>query len=283
MRDRIISVSGAPYDGHSRETMLESVARIGFSHLEPAFIVGYTDPFDESAFKSDEAKDWRRALDTAGVACHAMSSHIDLGFDDAVAVFTGRMEFAAALGARVIATNAAARVRETSFMRNIEVLLKRAEALGLIIALENPGDGSDNLINIADDGVALIERLGSPCLRLNYDAANTASHRPGLGDYAEDAIRALPSSAHAHIKDVRRMEEGWIFAPIGEGDIGCVRLLKAIAALPDFPISIELPLRLHRDADAKPIRRTEPVPIEAIEKALTRSLLVVRQALGNPK
>lgn len=280
MTERIVSASGAPYDGHSRERMLESLARLGFTHVEPAFIVGYTEPFDETAFLPAEAEAWRRAMGAAGLACHAMSSHIDLGLDDAVEVFTGRMEFAAALGAKVIATNASARAREAAFRRNIDSLLKRAERLGLVIALENPGDGSDNLINTAADGVALVAAYASPWLRLNYDAANTASHRPDFGDFAGDAVRALPASAHAHIKDVRRTDRGWFFTPVGEGAIGCARLLSAVAALPDFPVSIELPLRLHRDPDARPVRQAGPVALETIENALARSLRAVREALA---
>ncbi|WP_429818073.1 sugar phosphate isomerase/epimerase family protein [Ensifer sp. B1-9] len=280
MTDRIISASGAPYDGHSRGAMLDSIAKIGFTHFEPAFIVGYTEPFDETAFSSSQATDWLKAITAAGLSCHAFSSHMDLGFENSVEVFTGRMEFAAALGAKVIATNAAARSREASFFRNIDVLLRRAEALQITIALENPGDGSDNVINTAKDGVALVERLASPFLKLNYDAANTASHRPDMERLAEDAILALPASAHAHIKDVRRTAQGWFFTPIGDGEVGCSRLLSAIAALASFPISIELPLRLHRGADAQPVRRYDPVPLATIEEVLTRSLKNVRKALG---
>jgi len=279
MNDRIISVSGAPYDGYSRDTALESAARLGFRHFEPAFIVGYTEAFDETAFTSKEAIAWRTSLRNAGLNCHAFSSHIDLGFEDSATVLSGRMEFAAELGAKVIATNAAARIREATFLRNLEVLLRRAERFDMIIALENPGDGSDNVINTASQGVELVDRIGSPYLRLNYDAANTASHRPELPSFADDAILALPASAHAHIKDVRRTDDGWHFAPVGDGDVGCARILNALRTHSELPISIELPLRLHRGTDAQPIRRTEPVPLATIENALSRSLDFVRRTL----
>jgi hypothetical protein len=101
MAERVISVSGAPYDGHSREAALESAATLGFTHFEPAFIVGYTEPFDETAFTPSEMTSWRSALRSSGLLCHAMSSHIDLGLEDSVEVFTGRMAFAAAIGAKV--------------------------------------------------------------------------------------------------------------------------------------------------------------------------------------
>jgi len=49
------------------------------------------------------------------------------------------MDFAGALGAKVINTNAARRDRAETFFRNIEVLAAHAERLNMIIALENPG------------------------------------------------------------------------------------------------------------------------------------------------
>jgi len=145
-------------------------------HVEPAFIVGYTEPFDESAFNEASAKlgglsSVRRAasqercwlpgaplsgpcrwawgpaawrfhaplLGPQGLACFAFSSHIDLGIPEADRIFARRMDFAGALGAKVINTNAARRDRAETFFRNIEVLAAHAERLNMIIALENPG------------------------------------------------------------------------------------------------------------------------------------------------
>ncbi|WP_288079438.1 hypothetical protein [Shinella sp.] len=45
-------------------------------------------------------------------------------------------------------------------------------------------------------------------------------------------------------------------------------------------MSIELPLRLHRDPDARPVRQAEPIALETIENALARSLRAVREALA---
>ena len=104
---RPVSISAAPYDGYEPARALDSLAACGVRHVEPAFIVGYTEPFDETAFGEANARRYQGWLAASGLACHAFSSHIDLGRADAVPVLTGRMEFAAALGARVINTNAA--------------------------------------------------------------------------------------------------------------------------------------------------------------------------------
>lgn len=276
---RVISVSAAPYDGYAVPEAFDSLASCGVDAVEPAFIVGYTEPFDETAFTPAAAARYRDWLGQSGLACRAMSSHIDLGLPDAMDVFRGRMDFARAIGARVIATNAAVRSLADGFFRNIEPLLRHAETLGLVIGLENPGDGRDNLFNTAADGLALMARIDSPHLRLNYDPANTASHAPDGPDPARDAIMALPGCAHMHIKDVRRSSEGWFFESLGHGDIDCAALLQAIAAVPALPISIELPLRLHRRPDAQPVRRATPVGRATIEAAVRDSLAFVRHHL----
>ena len=179
---RIVSISGAPYDGYPAPHMLESLASIGATYVEPAYIVGYTEPFDESAFTEARAVEYARWLADAGIGCHAMSSHIDLGRADALEVFQGRMRFAARIGAKVINTNAAARANEARFFQHIGPLAKLAEELDQVIGLENPGDGSDNLLNVAADGPGLLARIGHARVGLNYDAGNTISHRPGVAE-----------------------------------------------------------------------------------------------------
>ncbi len=275
---RIISISAAPYDGYDFPQVLESLARCGVTHVEPAFIVGYTGPFDENAFLPSEAARYVRWLKEAGLGCDAFSSHIDLGLPTSAEVFARRMDFAAHLGARVINTNAAARANSEGFFRNIEPLIRHAEKLGMVIGLENPGDGSDNLVNTAQDGIELVRRLGSERVRLNYDAGNTASHRPAV-DPAADAILALPACGHVHIKDVRHSAEGYFFTPLGEGDIDCAAIVRALAAT-SLNLSIEMPLRLHRGPDAKPQRHSEAVPLGQIEAAIEKSLAFIDQHLN---
>lgn len=283
MTKRIISISAAPYDGYAFPEIVASLASCGVRYVEPAFIVGYTGAFDESAFTPAQAKQYIAWLHGAGLKCHAFSSHIDLGREDAVEVFKGRMDFAAQLGAKIINTNAAARANSARFFRNIEPLVRHAEQLGMIIGLENPGDGSDNLINTAADGIALLDRLGHPNLRLNYDAANTISHRPqgrpGGVTPADDALLAMPYCGHVHIKDARVTPEGYFFTPLGEGDIDCARIVRAVAKT-DLALSVEMPLRLHRGPDAQPRRRPEPVPLAEIETVLRAALAFVERHLA---
>lgn len=275
---RIVSISAAPYDGYEFPRVLESLARIGATHVEPAFIVGYTEPFDESAFTPNKASQYAAWLRDSGLKCHAFSSHIDLGRPDALKVFLGRMDFARAIGARVINTNAAHRNNERRFFEHIGPLARHAEALDLWIGLENPGDGSDNLLNTAADAPDLLQRINSPRVALNYDAGNTISHRPGT-DCAADALAAMPLCLHTHIKDVRRNDAGYFFTPLGQGQIGCDRILQAVAGTA-LDLSIEIPMRLHRQADAQPSRAPYRVPLADIEATLKAALDFVHGQLA---
>jgi sugar phosphate isomerase/epimerase len=279
MKSRIVSISAAPYDGYEFPAILDSLASCGVKHVEPAFIVGYTEPFNEEAFNESSAEQYAGWLKESGLDCFAFSSHIDLGTPEADRIFARRMDFAGALGAKVINTNAARRDRAEIFFRNIEVLAKHAERLGMIIALENPGNGEDNLFNLANDGLDLIKRIGSPHVRLNYDAGNTVSHRPGEVDPAQDALIAMPACAHVHIKDVQTRSEGYFFVPLGEGEVGCTTILHALRDHEDLNLAIELPLRLHRDPGAQPVRQSFPVSLSKIETIIHRSLSFVHEHL----
>ena len=271
---RIISVSAAPYDGHAMATMLESLARCGITHVEPAYIVGYTEPFDETAFTDAAAATWASALAASGLSCFALSAHIDLGTEDVTSVFLRRMDFARAIGASVINTNASLRSRATQFQKNIEALARHGQDIGLQIGLENPGNGEDNLFNVAADGHDLMMRLALPGIGLNFDPANLASHRPDA-DVTANSLASLPDCLHFHLKDVRRSADGWRFTPLGQGDLDLPTILAALATYATLPVSVELPLRLRRGPDAQPIRAPHPLPIAEIEAAIRESLLTL--------
>jgi sugar phosphate isomerase/epimerase len=61
------------------------------------------------------------------------------------------------------------------FLHSLENLLPHAESCGLVITLENPGDGDDDVMGSGEDGAALIRKIGSPNIRLNC-TGNHALH-----------------------------------------------------------------------------------------------------------
>ena len=70
----------------------------------------------------------------------------------------------------------------------------------------------------------------------------------------------------------------YFFTPLGAGDIGCERIVQAVAKT-DLALSVELPLRLHRGPDAQPVRRPDPVPRAEIETVVRAALAFVERHL----
>jgi sugar phosphate isomerase/epimerase len=271
--DRIISISTAAFDGFDLSVAMDEISRLGVRSVEVAFIQGYTDPFGEEAFSPDNAGRIQNLLSETGLSCFALSAHMNLGKRGSAETFRRRMEFACQIGAKVIVTNAGPRREEKAFMNNIAVLSGAAESLHLIIGLENPGDGKENIVNSGKDGARVVREINSEWVRLNYDFGNVISHFFERIRPEEDFIDALPFSAHLHIKDVKSNEQGWFFTEIGKGSIDYEFILKPLGTKNDsLPVSLEIPLRVKRAKDASPRRMPHPLPLDQIRNTLKNSL-----------
>lgn len=272
MRKRIISVGSGAYSGYSYPVLLESLAGCGITHVEPAFIQGYTDPFDETTFSLHHAAQINHWLQESGMQCYAFSAHMSLGRPDSLEIFRHRMDFARSLGAHIINTTAALKTDADSFFSTIEALARHAEGIGILIGLENPGDGNDNLFNTAQDGIDLVRKINHPNVTMNYDPGNVPSHFFGKIDSIQEGLTALPACAHMHIKDVRTEADGWLYPGITQGEIVYDPVMKKLAEMPDFPFSLEILPTLKRGRDAKPHRLTAQLPLKEIEKAINQSM-----------
>jgi len=277
MTQRQISVSTAPFDGYSLDRALESMSRVGVTHIEPALVPGYVERFNEDVFSACHAAAYEATMRKHGLSCVAFSAHLDLGLSASVGSFKRRMEFAKRLGARFVNTFTTIRRKERQFFINMEKLLKHAESLDVLICLENSSDGSDALFNVAADAVTLLQRLNSGHVGINYDTGNIISHRPEL-DPVADALSAIPHCTYMHLKDLHRTPDGWFFTQVGSGDLDAQRVLETVSRY-TLPLSIELPLRTHRQPDATPGRGRYRIPLGEIESKLSASLEMVHACL----
>jgi len=278
---RVISVSTAVFDGYDLSEAFAELAGLGVRHVEPAYIQGYV-AFNESTFAEANAAPVAAALQAHGLDCIAVSAHVDAGAPEAVDQLARRLAFAARLGAKIVITNATTRERERQFRANLDRLIPIAADLGMVIALENPGHGQDNLIGSAQDAVGLIASIGCDQVRINYDVGNIFTYSGERLRPEDDLTKVLPACAHLHLKDIRSGPDGWTFVPIGDGAVDYGTVLAEVARLaPALPLGIELPLRLHRPGRADPVRRETRVPLGDIREAVARSLRFVAEALGN--
>ncbi len=274
---RRISVSTVAFDGYPLPFALSAIAGCGARHAELAYIQGYGD-FDETAFSAAAAGVARTALAQAGLSSVAVSAHIDLGAGGALERLRRRIDFAGALSARVLITNAGTVAARDSVMRTLEAALPFCLDAGLVLALENPGHGTGALFGRAAEGVALVHAFASPGLRLNYDAGNVLTYSGGACRPETDLASALPVVAHVHLKDIEPRGADWVFTRLGDGELDLASLAPSLRQS-DLPIGIELPLRLRRPGRGDPVRASTPEPLAAIEHAVRSSLARLRQAL----
>jgi len=266
-----ISVSTAAYDGYGFDVILPSLAQCGVRNVEFAFIDGYVEAFTDSDFTEAFAGELKSEMQRHDQQCRYFSGHIDLGIENAHSKLEARCRFAASLGASFVITNAATRERAETFFAQADTLAAIAENYGLRILLENPGNGVPNLLDHASDALRLLERLDSQAFGINYDIGNLLAHRPAR-EPLEDARAAMNIADHFHLKPCARREGGIDFVPLGAGDVNDTALALELLRQ-NKPFSLELPFRLHRDANAQPWRDEQPLPLDVIESRISCSLM----------
>lgn len=276
-----ILISTAAYDGYDLATAFKEISRAGVDLVEIAFIEGYTDPFSEDYFNDDNAAKIITLLAAHNLKCLSFSSHVDLSRDGIVEVFKNRMTFAKALGSKYIVSNAAPLQNKNQFMLNIKKLGQTATGLDMIIVLENPGDGKANVMDSGEQAANLIEEIDQESVKINYDFGNLLSHCFEKIRPEEDYKFVRDCAVHYHIKDVASDDRGWYFTEIGKGTIDYRRILKELATLSEpVPISLEIPLRIRRAADASPRRASQTVDLAEIRRVMTGSVNFVKQAIS---
>lgn len=251
------------------ELAIEEIAAAGGGYVEPAFIRGYVD-FDESIFADSKASKLHQTADNAGLGINAVSGHLDLSGPDALDALSRRLTFAAGLGAKFLITNAGPMTNRADIRRTIDAVLPRLEQAGIVLALENPGQGKGDLLGNARLGASFIREIGSRHVCLNHDAGNVFTYSDEATQPAQDIAAALDAVGHAHLKDVVSTDAGWAFCAVGDGSVDYEAYWAVLP--PTLPVSIELPLRLERPQRRDPQRRNKPVDIATIRRALQRSL-----------
>lgn len=279
----IIAINTLVYHGYDLPTAIREVAKLGLEYIEPALISSYYPEFHEEYFTPLNARKLLQILAENKLKIIALGGHMDLGQSGAIEAFTRRMEFAKELGAKIIHTNTTQQIRASVFLRNIEKLIPLAESLDLVIALENPGDGEDNIVSSGKTGAALIQQIGSEHIRLNYDFSNTFSYSKGAIKPEEDFRYALPYAAHFHLKEIQSQKVGWAFVEIGKGVTDYSKIFHDLAQETNTPpMSIELPLRFERNSDFTIFRDPDLPPPELgkIQSILQGSLEFIRRELA---
>ncbi len=268
-----ISVSSGAYNGYPLPVAFEEVARIGATHLELIFIHGFSNPFEESYFSARNAAEVERLYAASGLRCGAFAAHMDLSTREALTQFIARMDFAKAIGSDFMITYAAPIDREREFSSNMEIFVRHAEDIDIVIAFENPGDGKRNLIEAGRSGAEVMRRFASPHVKFNYDFGNLMSQFRHDVMPEEDLAHVIDHTVHLHLKDSRRTAVGWEYPAIGDGDIDFEAIFADLHERGiDLPMCLEVPVTMTRDLYGAATLAASPPPLAETNATLRRSL-----------
>lgn len=213
------------YFHHSFAAALEGIAAAGFRYVEPAAIRGvmehvplYADPGELRSIAS--------LIAASGLTPISLSGHSDLTTPQGIADAFECLSICERLGIRILNTAVGGPFNEQEdeqeFLALIPPLADRAQAAGMTIALEIHG-------TLTGTGAAtrrLVERLGHPAVRSNYDTAN-CEYYAGVRA-VDDLEEAAPCVAHCHLKDTAGGYRTWNFPALGEGSVDFGRLLEML-------------------------------------------------------
>ena len=271
-----LSVSTALFDGHPLEAAIEEIAAAGVRAIEFAFIQGYID-FDELSLTEAYGHALGQRAEAVGLKRIALSAHMDLGAPDAVEMLTRRLHFARACGAGILITNSSSRGQRDRVVDTIGRVLDTCRERSVVLALENPGDGDEQLIGSAQDASELLCDLDHDWVRFNYDFGNAYSFSGGRIRPEDDVVHAEDVLVYAHLKEIIRSDFGWSFAPIGGGELRWQAIFSRLDQIaPELPIGLELPMRASRPDRNLPVVRRAALDLTEIRSALLRSVNFVR-------
>jgi sugar phosphate isomerase/epimerase len=267
-------VSLASYDGYEPVQALASLASVGATHAEPSYRT-CGEPFDESAFSSAQARRLSSAFKASGLQCSAVFADLDLVAPEALASLRRRLGFLAELGGTHLMVPAAAVHDRRRALKALSALSPHIETLGLHVAL-SPGlnTGPQGLPETAD----LVAAAQLPWLGLDFRTDQAAQAQPGLS-VADQLDAVFADCVHVHLCDVRLLD-GWFPVPLGKGCVRGEQVLNHMAHHPR-PLTLDLPLRLHRSRTGQLRRAPYRVPLGDIEAAVKHSLAFARTHLSS--
>jgi sugar phosphate isomerase/epimerase len=238
------------------ERQCEIVASLGYQGIELVSAPGAA--VDPAGLDAAAKRHVRDTIERAGLGLTAIAGHGNLIEPDAAkraaneAHVRASIDLAAELGAPAMVCMGYGRpesyeVDREQIAEAFRPVAEHAGTRGVTFALE-PHVGQ--AIDLPEKCVWLIEAVGSPHLRLNFDN----SHFDCLGRDLDDYVPQLvPYSVHTHLKDQRGIWPQHEFLVPGEGDFDYPRYLRAMAkAGYRGYVTVEISVMIQRRPDYDP-------------------------------
>ena len=210
--------------GYSLRDALMITKSNGFQYVEIASIAGTCEHITPAQMSGDFASEVVLLLRELGLSAYSFSGHLNLTVESELNDFLKKMEFAAAIGAKIVNTNSGPVSRIKEFKGNLKKIISIAEKLNIKVGLESHGD----IIASAQTAASLLKEINHPLIRLNYDTGNTYYYAKGKISIQEDIKYGLAYMDHIHLKDIHIEGNRAFYCPIGEGDIDFKEVFKVI-------------------------------------------------------
>jgi sugar phosphate isomerase/epimerase len=226
------------YHGFDLDTALRGIAGAGFKYVELTAVKDYTEHVAPERMTRADRKNLLNKLKDYGLAPMSLSGHSNLASQEGIELFKKRLDFAAEIGVKVVNTGPGEVETEggkEAFFTLIGEVSEHAAGAGVVVALETHGD----LMASGKAGAEVVEEIGSPWIRLNYDTGNAIFY--GGVKPEDDIASALPYLAHVHLKDKKGGVKVWDFPPLGMGEIDFPRIFTTLSGSSySGPISVEI-------------------------------------------
>jgi L-ribulose-5-phosphate 3-epimerase len=224
------------FHSYSFEQALAGIADAGYRWVELSAVPGWTEHVDVRG----DGREVRARLEHYGLAAASISGHSELGTPEGLEHGLAVVRWAGGFGLPIVNTaiggHAHVAESEAAFLANIGVLADAAEAAGLVVALEIHGD----LMATGAQSAALLDRIGHPAVKVNYDTANV-EHYGGVSA-VEDLPAIADRVANVHLKDTRGGRGVWDFPAVGEGHVdfgGVLAILREAGYEGPYAVEVE--------------------------------------------
>jgi L-ribulose-5-phosphate 3-epimerase len=246
---RIISCFTNSYGPAGVRAAAEHIRAAGIEHLEMALrghnFGGLVIPESAVITEKDDdrtVEEFQALLDRHGV--HISGCNVggaDIRTAEGLALTGRRIRFAARwFGVGICVTGAGQPtddVERRTIIANLKSLGDTARESGITLALETHKGPTQN----ASAMLALMEEVGHPNVRLNFDTGNIAYYNRGA-DPCDELERVKHLVRNVHLKDNRGGYEDWYFPALGDGgSVDFVRIREILDGVGFVgPYTIEL-------------------------------------------
>ena len=207
---------------YSLDEALSGLAAAGFENVEIGAVKGFLEHLDPDDLGPGTIAATRSLLEANGLRVVSMSGHAQLHLELGHERLRRVLHAGAELGILALNTftgDAETEAERAAFVENVRTIADEAEQLGVVLCIET----DSNLMPTAQAGRHLLEEIGHPWIRINYDPGNVvyyAGVRP-----EEDIVHARGLIGHVHLKDKRGGKGILDFPPLGEGELDIPAML----------------------------------------------------------